>query len=425
MGHLTKYIVSTALVWITLAASETELRAQEIDNPAVQTVQDAMYGRTMTAAVETLAAACDEDPLNDTLRFGLGISQFLKSAETWFSGMYRHGANPAMGPLSMAMPMGVPPSLQNAEPAPVTHEQFREILRTWLEEVRAAEATLAKIRVDQLKLPLHVGLFALDFDDSGVADDDEELWVTFGQVQRRYRPDAEGAHEFAIAFDRGDVSWLRGYCRVLMAVGELIMAYDTSELFERAAHVMFPKPVTEYDYLLQSQNDMQWMYVDIAVFIHLMNFPLLEPDRCSAAHQHLLEAVALAKEMWRYYDTEVDNDREWLPNPRQDAVMPDAELDDELRETWLLFLDEAQRVLNGQHLLRFWRTADGQNRKEGLGINLKRVLTEPRRFDLVLWIQGSGAHPYLERGPLTEPQLWRRFENVTGQRPLRYAFWFN
>jgi hypothetical protein len=58
-------------------------------------------------------------------------------------------------------------------------------------------------------------------------------------------------------------------------------------------------------------------------------------------------------------------------------------------------------------------------------VNLMRVLEEPRQFDLVLWIQGPGAEPYLEEGTLTEPQLWMRLNAAFDQGVFRYAFWFN
>jgi hypothetical protein len=41
------------------------------------------------------------------------------------------------------------------------------------------------------------------------------------------------------------------------------------------------------------------------------------------------------------------------------------------------------------------------------GVNLRRVLLEPRDFDLVLWLQGSAAMPYLEPGEVNT-EFWRQ-----------------
>ncbi|MHC4429026.1 MAG: hypothetical protein ACYS0D_10570, partial [Planctomycetota bacterium] len=150
-----------------------------------------------------------------------------------------------------------------------------------------------------------------------------------------------------------------------------------------------------------------------------------DKKRVGDARHHLLEALEHARQMWRFYDAETDNDNEWVPTPDQDAAIPGARMDAEMRKAWLHFLDEAELILEGKHLLRFWRMEDGMNREEGVGINLKRVFTEPRPFDLVLWLQGTAAAPYLENGPLTEPQLWAEMQRVFDRRFFRYAFWCN
>ena len=67
----------------------------------------------------------------------------------------------------------------------------------------------------------------------------------------------------------------------------------------------------------------------------------------------------------------------------------------------------------------FWRTDDGR------GINLRRVFTEPRAFDLVLWVQGTAAHPYLEKGPLSTPEVWARFNRLFQGEFIGFALWFN
>jgi hypothetical protein len=83
------------------------------------------------------------------------------------------------------------------------------------------------------------------------------------------------------------------------------------------------------------------------------------------------------------------------------------------------FLDEADAVLDGKKLIPFWRSRDGR------GINLRRVFTEPTRFDLVLWFQGTAATPYLEEGELTSPDTWRRFQRIFRGEFFTFAAWFN
>ena len=55
----------------------------------------------------------------------------------------------------------------------------------------------------------------------------------------------------------------------------------------------------------------------------------------------------------------------------------------------------------------------------------RRVFTEPREFDLILWIQGTAAAPYLERGERTTPEVWDRLRRVFGGEFIGFALWFN
>jgi hypothetical protein len=50
---------------------------------------------------------------------------------------------------------------------------------------------------------------------------------------------------------------------------------------------------------------------------------------------------------------------------------------------------------------------------------------EPRPLDLVLWVQGTAATPYLEKGELTKPAVWNRLTRVFGGEFVGFAIWFN
>jgi hypothetical protein len=86
---------------------------------------------------------------------------------------------------------------------------------------------------------------------------------------------------------------------------------------------------------------------------------------------------------------------------------------------WHEFLDEFEALLEGEKLVPFWRE------REGRGVNLKRVFTEPKPFDLVLWVQGTAATPYLEKGTLTDPNFWRRLNRAYRGQFMNFAVWFN
>ena len=66
---------------------------------------------------------------------------------------------------------------------------------------------------------------------------------------RRDKVNGAEAAGFRIAFDRGDVAWLRGYCHLLMTFSEVYLAHDAKLLFEHTAHLFFVKPTTPFPFL--------------------------------------------------------------------------------------------------------------------------------------------------------------------------------
>jgi hypothetical protein len=129
--------------------------------------------------------------------------------------------------------------------------------------------------------------------------------------------------------------------------------------------------------------------------------------------------VQASRRMWKFALAERDADREWIPNPHQTGVIPNIQVSQEQLDRWMEFLDEVDALLEGRKLLPFWRNAGGK------GVNLKRVFTEPRRFDLVLWVQGTAATPYLEDGTVTRQEFWERLQRTFGGNFIGFAIWWN
>ncbi len=96
-------------------------------------------------------------------------------------------------------------------------------------------------------------------------------------------------------------------------------------------------------------------------------------------------------------EAETDNDREWIPSPKQTCVFPQLQVTAAMVAEWRRFLSEAEDILLGKKLIPHYFLGKDE------GINLRRVFLEPREFDLVLWIHGSAAVPYLEREPSVLP----------------------
>ena len=159
-------------------------------------------------------------------------------------------------------------------------------------------------------------------------------------------------------------------------------------------------------------------FADFVELIHEWRWPVADPARLARAHAHLKQVVALSRASWKAILAETDDDREWIPGPQQKhpaisgMAVTQAQVD-----AWLGFLDEIDAVLDGRKLLPHWRFTQG--------FNFKRVLLEPRAFDLVAWIAGPAAVPYLESGPTTTVEDWQKWNRAFHDNFLGYAFYFN
>jgi hypothetical protein len=312
----------------------------------------------------------------------------------------------------------------NPQPEEMTYEAGSKIMEAFLAKLTVAEATLAKVDTADVKLPLHFGRIRLDLNADGNADESEALWKLLASVTGGV--DQAAGENFLIAFDGGDVHWLRGYCHLLSAFCDITLAYDGHELFERAGHLLVGNNQTPYAYLTEkSEPQAGWNMneiLDMIAFVHLINFPVVAPRRMNSALAHLEAMIEQSRQSWKRILAENDDDHEWVPNPNQTGVLPNVRVRQEMIDSWHVFLDEMQLILQGKRLIPFWR---GDQASQARGVNLRRVFTEPRQFDLVLWVSGTAADPYLEDGPLTDPRVWQRLMRVFGGEFFGFAVWFN
>ena len=375
-------------------------------------------------ADETLKDQLKQNPKDDEARYGLGTIQFVRSFENLSQATFR------LHPRGLAeqLPILRVGGEKNDLPETVTYAKARALFENFASDLARAEATLAEIRDEKVKLPIHLGRIRLDLNGDGHATDEELLWKLYERVNFSARNIPEkDREELVVAFDRGDVAWFRGYCHLLMSFCDIVLAYDESELFKRVGHALFEKTDTPYTFLTEHKHHegggfIFWDFeeiADIIASIHLINFPLHNRDHLKSAHGHLKQVVALSRETWKYIEAETDDDHEWIPNPNQHSAIAGLRVTKEMIAGWKEFLDEADDLLDGRKLLIFWRGTTAR------GVNLKKVFLEPRDFDLVLWIQGTQAAPYLEAGQLTRPETWQRFDRIFRGEFIGFAMWFN
>ena len=232
----------------------------------------------------------------------------------------------------------------------------------------------------------------------------------------------EAVQDFVIAFDYGDVSWLRGYCHLLSAICETVLAYDKERLFQAVGDQLFDSPdVPRLPSELFHHQRPTWER-DVAnaiAAIHLASFPLKEPKRMKAAHEHFAEVIRLSRESWKAIDAETDDDHEWVPNSKQQSVIPNVRVSAEMIAGWHEFLDEAESLLVG----------GPSSRIGGLRPNTGSISNASFRNRASLtWCFGLMVPPPCpmpEKGQVTSTETWQRVDDLSGGQFVGFALWFN
>lgn len=368
-----------------------------------------------------MLALLQKNPKDDQARFSLAVTQLAMGVERVMQSLYRYGVR--SNALTGIIPILRLPTPANPKPETIKYEDTRRVLQTFIDDLGKVEATLAPMQDNNVKLPLRFGLIRLDINGDRKVDGNESLWKIFATLNG-INITTEQASKFAIAFDAGDAVWLRGYCNLLSAIGEFGLAHDGRDFFNSLAHILFTKPDTPYKFLVNAQVNPNASFggiefTDIIAFFHLLRFPIQEPARMTKALQHLQTTTKLSRQSWQLIMAETDNDREWLPNPKQKAVIPNARVTPEMVKNWLAFLDESDRIFTGQLLIPFWRI------REVRGVNINKAFTQPQTIDVISWLQGPGAAPYLELGKTTQGRFWQQLLDTFGGQFFGFAIWFN
>jgi hypothetical protein len=391
---------------------------------AAKSMFDAKSVADRNAALSTLEAAAAKDPAS---AYAAGAGEFFTALELLASGLHRHGFE---SPKSFMLPLMQLPVPDNPNPEPLTYEEFRAILVAFRDRLEKSAATLGSVPTDaEIGMIVDLSRAGIDLNEDGTIAPDESFAAIMASLSRGGVDTSNAPPSLTFRFDRADGFWLQGYAEFLMAQADFWLAHDFRAMFDGSFHMLFPRAkLPLQDTLVPPNGGMsgnmfasEWRFADFISLVHLVNWPVIEPERRQAARRHLLEMIRLSREDWKAILAETDNDREWLPGPQQKGVNPltGLEVSQEQVQAWLATLTVAEDLLEGRALLPHFRIT-------GKGINMKRFFDEPKPFDLVLSITGPGIAPYLESGRILTSddfdQIQRQFG---GAGFLTFALWFN
>jgi hypothetical protein len=122
-------------------------------------------------------------------------------------------------------------------------------------------------------------------------------------------------------FDDGDIAWARAFVGFERALLDVILAYDFSGVNEA----------------FRNGDDMPKRLV----------LRLADKKRIAAAKTRLLEAIDQSAACRQAYLEETDDDREWVPNPRQKNHPMPLPVDQALYETWDGVLNDIRKLVKG------------------------------------------------------------------------------
>lgn len=356
------------------------------------------------------AELASQPSLTDAERFALGGVRFLRATEIALQTRWRHDVADTLRFMPFfRLPLGPNPAAEPIAPDTID-DMFREIEMTLAGSIEALDA----VGNDPgLGLVIDTGDLWFDVNANGTRDAGEELFA-FLRAPR----DGGDLIPPTIRFDSADVKWLSAYAHLLSAFSDLVVAAQTPAAIatvqeaDRELERLTPggRPPT----LMPGEDD--WITMAATIILALEAPPL--PERTRAAHGHLKAMIADNREFWDRIAAETDNDREWIPSSRQVSALPFA-FPEGTAEGWQAVLDDAERLLDGELLLPFWRVG------KGAGLDLKALFADPPALDIAGMAHGHALLPYLKEGQRIDADSLRAFEELTGGNAWLFAVILN
>jgi hypothetical protein len=383
------------------------------DEAARTLTVETLEGGDLAAGAKELSAMVAADGGNHEARLGLGMVEFLQAVEHLSQDLNRYGLQP---PRSFMLPIMRLPVPVNPNPEPVDYDKFRGLLLAFIGDLATADQTLAGVSSPDVKIPVDIAAVRYDADGDGTVESLAQVFAIILDIDI----EEVGSGPAVVAFDTADAYWFRGYTHVLKALGEFLLAYDWRESFDVSFHVFFPRVQSPFQEALAAPDEDSFLgsetaIADLISFLHI-RWPVGEPERMAAVREHLKAMVAMSRRHWAATVAEIDNDREWIPAADQVSYLGTPVTAVQI-EAWHEVLDEVEALLDGRKLMPHWRFDKG--------VNLRRVFEEPRPFDLVLWITGPSAFPYLEDGEILTSDRWGEIIDAFEGNFASYAIWFN
>jgi len=305
------------------------------------------------------------------------------------------------------------------------HQGGRAAWQGFLTQLEAIDRDLAVAAADRgFSLELCLACWERDWNHSGAIDHrDRQLFEIELDGKGGVLPDGDPRRRPTFRFDTGDAEWARAMIAFQRAAGELVLAYKWSDL----------------DKLLTAKGPP-------SLVIRLTDRP-----RVIRARELVLAGLDAADRCRAAYLAETDDDREWVPSPRQRSHPMPLSADAAVYRTWEGVTGDLRRMLRSEEaisLRELAKVADddlGSRVPDGF-LDLGRMLAEPadialdfselmqrqdaQVFEKILrGVLGRGYQTAMKPTPLVGRLRQMKGELERGEdtfeRKLRYLLWLN
>jgi hypothetical protein len=293
----------------------------------------------------------------------------------------------------------------------------------------AVDRSLSRVeRYPELTFDLCLACWEVDWNRNGRVDKrDRALLEIEVDADGKPYPADDPRRRPTFKLDHGDVLWARAFLSFQRALLDIALAYNYSDLDRVVPELMRNKT-------------------------GVLTLKLEHPERIAAARRLILLGLDLADRAREAYLAETDDEREWVPNPRQKSHPLPLPVDDALYQTWRDVVGDLRRLVAGEEGISVAELAQlGKHtwhsppagyldlgsllaRPKDIVVDFGRLL-ERGRDDAELTeaalheILGSAYVPQMKPSPLLKRLQRMKGEVERGQetmgRKLRYLIWLN
>lgn len=308
----------------------------------------------------------------------------------------------------------------------INQKYLRVALSDAESELAAVEADLAIVaQARGVSMELCLACWEVDWNGNGRVDNRDRLLLQIEQDESGEPiPEDDPRRKPTFRFDDGDVPWARAFVSYQRAALDVALAYDWTQVAAIAAR----------------RRDRPDRIV----------VRLVDPDRVAQARRRILEGLDHSDASRRAYLAETDDDREWVPNPRQKSHPMPLPVDAALYDTWEGVVGDVRRLVAGEEGLSvadLLTLAEERTESTPRGyLDIGRMLAHPR--DIVIdmdqldrledakdvdgilsAVLGDQYSRNMKPSPLPRRLLRMKAEidehDGELERKLRYLFWLN